>query len=126
MEIYCIGTDIIDTSRVERAIKSSSKFKDRVYTKAEQIYCDSKKAQRSESYAARYAAKEAIAKSLKSGFGQDLSLKEIEIISMPGRPPRVRFYGKSKAYKESLGIKEIKVSISAVRDYALAYAVSLI
>lgn len=126
MEIYGIGTDIIETTRVKKALERSKRFKDRVFTPAEQEYCEAKRLQKYESYASRYAAKEAVAKSLGSGFGSDLSLNEIEIDIRPGRPPEVKFHAGSRSFKEGLGIRQVKVSLSAVRDYALAYAVSLI
>lgn len=126
VEIYGIGTDIIETSRIKKALERSKRFRDRVFTTAEQDYCEAKKLQKYESYASRYAAKEAIAKSLGSGFGTDLSLNEIEINTPPGSPPEVRFYAGSRSFKRGLGIRQVKVSLSAVRDYALAYAVSLV
>jgi holo-[acyl-carrier protein] synthase len=126
VDIYCIGTDIIDTARVRKAINRSTKFKDRVFTVSEQEYCEAKGMQKFESYAARYAAKEAVAKSMGTGFGENASLVEIEIVSLPNKPPGIRLYGKARIYKESLKIKRILLSMSAIREYALAYAVSLI
>ena len=126
VDIYSIGTDIVDTARIKNALTRSAKFKDRVFTAKEQKYCEAKGKQRFESYAARYAAKEAVVKSIGTGFGKNASLTEVEVISSNQGPPGVKLHGKARLYMESMDIKCILLSMSAIRDYALAYAVSLI
>ena len=64
MEIYGVGTDIIEVGRITAAIEKGPSFKKRVYTAREVNYCENKKKGKYPSYAARFAAKEAVAKSL--------------------------------------------------------------
>ncbi len=125
MEIYSVGTDIIEVHRVKRAINDYRLFRSRVYTSEEIAYCEGKGIVKYQSYAARFAAKEAVAKSLGTGFGKKLSLKEIEIFIKSGRP-LVHIAGKGSTLMGSLGISRVEVSISSTRQYAVAFAVSLI
>ncbi len=125
MRIYGVGTDIIEVQRVKKAIQRCTLFVSRVYTLHEIGYCRNKGQVQYHSFAARFAAKEAVAKSLGTGFGKKLSLKDIEIVSS-GAQPRVRMAGKGLKLMESLGISRIALSISSTKNYAVAYAVSII
>jgi len=126
MEIYGIGTDIIEVERVKSAIKKNSGFLARVYTVNEVDYCSKKKKGKFPSFAARFAAKEAVAKSLAEGVTKNISLNEIEISNLNNGAPFVKLYGKTGEFSKKLKIKEIKVSVSATENFAVAYAVALI
>jgi holo-[acyl-carrier protein] synthase len=82
MEIYGIGVDIVEVKRIKNAIKKNSGFLKRVYTSCEIDYCRSKKKGKYESFTARFAAKEAVAKSIRTGFGRNISFNEIEMDKM--------------------------------------------
>jgi len=124
MEVYGVGTDIIEVERITSAIEKNDSFRKKVYTDSEIKYCESKVKGRFSSYAARFAAKEAVAKSLSEGVGKNVSLDEIEL-SHDGRgAPFVILHGKTLGYSRSLGIKEIKISVSATGRFAVAYAIS--
>ena len=126
MEIYGIGTDIIEVERIKDAIRNNSGFLKRVYTENEINYCNSKNIVRFQSFAARFAAKEAVAKSLAEGVSKNISLKEIELSNMNTGAPFIKLYGKTEEFSKKLKIKEIKVSVSATDNFAVAYAVAII
>jgi len=126
MEIYGIGTDIIEVERIKSAIKNNSGFLKRVYTTNEIDYCNRKKRGKFPSFAARFAAKEAVAKSLAEGVSKNISLKEIEISNMETGAPFIKLYGKTYQFSKKLKVKEIKVSVSATENFAVAYAVAII
>ena len=125
MGIYSVGTDIIEVKRVAEAIKNYPLFASRVFTLKEREYCEKKGIVKYLSFASRFAAKEAVAKSLGTGFGKALSLTDIEIINKKGKP-EVHFRGKAANLINNLGISRVEVSISSTRDYAAAFAVSII
>ncbi len=89
-----IGTDIIEIDRIKDAlVRYGDKFKARVYTQAEIAYCDASK-KPEERYAARFAAKEAVAKALQVDEGW--SWQEIEILKKESGAPYVVLHGKLK------------------------------
>lgn len=114
-----IGTDIIEIVRIDRAIlRHGSKFLDRLFTKNEQDYClRYKKASRH--FAGRFAAKEAIAKALGTGFRENISWLDIEIGHDPFGKPIAKL---SPALLERFGNPSILLSISHSHEYATAVA----
>ena len=126
MEIFGVGTDIIEVKRIKSAIQNNSGFLRRVYTESEIDYCDKKNKGRYQSFAARFAAKEAVAKSLAEGISRNVSLNEIELTNMDSGAPYIKLYGKTFEFVRHLRIKEIKISVSATENFAVAYAVAII
>ena len=93
-------------------------FRDRCFTEAEQAYCDSR-VNPAESYAGRFAGKEAVGKAL--GCGVRFTWKDVEIV---GRPkPAVRLSGRTAAYAERVGAGEIDLSMTHSRELAAAICV---
>lgn len=117
------GVDIIEVSRIKKAIESSNnKFLERVFTKNEIEYCNSKNLNKYEHFAARFAAKEACLKAISNLIENkfDISWKEIEIInSKDGRPIL-------NIHKEIKNIESIDVSLSHIKDYAVASVSTII
>lgn len=114
------GVDIIEIERIKQSIEETEgKFCERVYTKKEIEYCESKKAQKYQHYAARFAAKEAVLKAisqlLKSKF--DIEWKEIEVLNDEEGRPFVNLL------KKDIPIDEIDISISHCKTYAVASVV---
>ena len=112
-----VGTDIIEVSRIKRALEGREGFADRTFTAAEREYCLSGgiPVQR---FAGRFAAKEAVAKSL----GSALSWHDVEILPDENGKPVVRLLN---AAAEIAAGRRIMVSISHCHTYAVAYAVAV-
>ena len=125
MEVYGIGTDIIEVDRIAAAIEKNNTFRKRIYTISEIEYCEKKAKGKYPSYAARFAAKEAVAKSLLEGVGRNVSLAEIELSNNKNGAPFIVLHGKTLKYSRTLGIVEIKISVSATNNFAVAYAISI-
>jgi holo-[acyl-carrier protein] synthase len=119
-----IGTDITEIDRIENAIEkgSNGRFLERVYTPLEVEYCESRKNSKYESYAARFAAKEAIAKAFGTGIGEKAEFNEIEILNDSAGKPYVNLYGKAKQLYNSFGATGVNITLSHCKQYAVAYA----
>ena len=125
MSVYLTGVDIIEVNRIKDAINNSRGFLNKVFTGHEINYCESKGKQKFPSYASRFAAKESVAKALGKGFGKNFTFKEIEIKNSKTGAPFVNLLGKAKELADSLKIKEIKITISATENYAVAFSISI-
>ena len=116
-----IGTDLIEIARIRRSLERYASFRDRCFTEAEQAYCDSR-ANPAESYAGRFAGKEAVGKALGFGVARAFAWKEIEIV---GRPkPAVRLFGRVAAVADHHGVRAIDLSMTHSRELAQAVAVA--
>jgi holo-[acyl-carrier protein] synthase len=110
--------DIIKVDRIRAALaKFGSRFSQRVLTPAEQRYVRD----RPETFAGRWAAKEAISKVLGLGV-RGIGWKEIEIERLPTGQPAVRLHGRAERRSRQLGMARIAVSITHEADYAVAIA----
>ena len=119
MTIY-VGTDLIEIDRVRRALARYDRFRDRCFTPAEQAYCESRP-NPAQSYAGRFAGKEAVGKALGFGVARAFAWREIEIV---GRPkPSVRLSGRVAAWAEKVGAGAVDLSMTHSRDLAQAVAV---
>lgn len=120
MLFHGIGTDIIEVSRVKKIIdRHGIRFLDKIFSKAEQEYC-LKHREASRHFAARFAAKEAIAKALGVGISDLLAWLDIEVQhDIYGKPQGVL----SLSAQEYFGSIEIHLSISHCHEYATATAV---
>lgn len=115
-----VGIDLIEIERIRRALARYPRFKDRCFTAAEQAYCDSRK-NPAESYAGRFAGKEAVGKALGFGVARAFAWREIEIV---GRPkPSVRLEGRLAQWAERRGAGTIDLSMTHSRELASAVAV---
>ncbi len=115
------GIDIIEIHRIEKAI-CKEKFVKRVFTAAEQAYCDAKGKQRAASYAARFAGKEALLKALGTGLVGG-ELLNIEIIPNEKGAPQVILTGYFASYAAELGVRQIYISLSHAQQYATAQVI---
>ena len=117
--MQAIGVDIIDIERIAQSIaRFEDRFLRRVFTQPELDYCNG----RIESLAARWAAKEAVAKALGCGIGQ-VALREIEVINDDRRRPTIQLHGAAANLAAQLGISTFAVSLSHAKDYAIAFVV---
>ena len=125
MDIFGIGTDVIEVERIKNAIENHPRFLKKIWTENEIQYCESKNANRFQSYASRFAGKEAVAKSLHQGLGKFLFFNEIEILDNEFGYPFAALFGLSHFYCLSNNISDIKVTLSSTRNFCVAYAISL-
>ncbi len=115
-----VGVDLIEIGRVRRALARYPGFKDRCFTAAEQAYCDSRR-NPAESYAGRFAGKEAVGKALGFGVARAFAWKDVEIV---GRPkPSVQLSGRLADWAEHAGAGAIDLSMTHSRELASAVAV---
>ena len=125
MIIYGIGTDIIEVDRVKSALEKYPGFKTRVYTEHEIAYCEGRQCENAKyiSYAERFAAKEAVAKAFGTGLGKDIFFKDIEVQNLPSGQPQIKFSVKAQAMLIPKGPYDLKISLSGIKDYAVAFAI---
>ncbi len=119
MKTTGIGTDIIEISRIKKAMEKNPRFADRILTEAEKDYCFEQKKSYA-SLAGRFAAKEAVAKALGTGF-REFSFTDIEIRNhASGKPEVILKNEAADIFKKSQSIS-IQLSISHCREYAVAF-----
>ncbi|MDF2929290.1 MAG: Holo-(acyl-carrier-protein) synthase [Anaerospora sp.] len=119
--IIGVGIDIVEISRIAAAIKRKA-FIDRVFTPAEQAYCENRGVQRAASYAARFAAKEAVLKALGTGL-RGGTWQDVEITNNNLGRPLVQMTGYYQNLAGELGVQEIYLSVTHAREYAAAQVV---
>ena len=119
---HYIGIDIIEIARIKKAIlRWEERFLRRIYTDAElRLYH-----RKPQSLAARFACKEAVMKLLGTGR-KGVSWRDIETLSHPSGKPLVKLYGRAQNKAKELGLKEIAVSLSHSKEYAIASVVGII
>jgi holo-[acyl-carrier protein] synthase len=122
--IFGTGLDIIEIKRIKKSIeKYSPRFESKIFTDGEIDYCQSQ-ADPGKHFAARFAVKEAVSKSLGTGINHDVGFKDIEVINQTSGKPIVKMGGRGKILFEKLNLKSIHISISHDRHYAIAHAIA--
>jgi holo-[acyl-carrier protein] synthase len=119
-----LGTDLIEIARIERSVERfGAAFLARLYTPGEIAYCQRKK-NAAESFAARFAAKEAGAKALGTGISRGVSWREFEVRRAPGQRPELHLSGRAKQIADRLGIRRLSLSLSHSRELSIAVVVA--
>jgi len=121
--IFGIGTDIIEVERIGKRLEKSDALKQKIYTLREQKYCEKGKVTIYQCYAARFAAKEAFFKALGTGYRYGMAFHEIEVLNDDLGKPYVVPHGKVKEYLEKNNILSTHLSISHVKETAVAMVV---
>lgn len=117
------GIDIAEVHRIRQSIERfGARFLERIFTEAEMRYCDSK-ANRTERYAARFAAKEAAMKALGTGWNYGVRWRDCEVARQPGGRPTMHFHGKAGEFAAKLGVKNTALSISHTEEQAIAQVI---
>ena len=117
------GIDLVEIGRIQHSMdRYGSRFLDRVYTAAEQAYC-LRKRKAAESFAARFAAKEAGAKALGTGISFGVNWLEIEVVRAPGGRPTLRFHGRAAQIAAAMGVARSALSITHTAALAMASVV---
>ncbi|MCB1023536.1 MAG: holo-ACP synthase [Acidobacteria bacterium] len=121
--IISIGTDIIEVYRIRDTIERTPRFLERVFTEKERLYCESKGAAAAQSYAGRFAAKEAFLKALKTGWRGKITWHDIEINNDPDGVPSFEIKGEAQKILKKLGASSVHLSISHTTEHATAQVV---
>lgn len=117
------GIDLIEIERIQRSIdRFGARFLERVYTEAEQAYCQRKR-NAAESFAARFAAKEAGAKALGTGIGYGVTWREIEVVREASGRPMLQFHGRAAQIAKHLGAIHAALSLTHTAQLASASVV---
>lgn len=113
-----IGIDLVDVSRIERALDRRPRLADRLFTEQELRYAATRR-RPARHLAARFAAKEAVVKAL--GLGPGTAIRQIEVVA--GDPPEVRLHDEVARLAGGRGLA-VKVSMSHERETATAIAIA--
>jgi len=117
------GVDIAEVPRIRESIERfGQRFLQRIFTESEIRYCE-EKASRFESYAARFAAKEAGMKALGTGWSRGVRWRDIEVVRLKGQRPTIQFHGEAAAVAVRLGTKNVALSITHTSEQALAHVI---
>jgi holo-[acyl-carrier protein] synthase len=122
VEILGLGVDICEIARMERALARHPTLRARVFTPEEIAYCDSK-ARPAESYAGRFAAREATIKALGGYRGR--RWQDISVTRHPSGAPAIRLQGNAKARADALGVARVLITFAHERTSAVAFAVAV-
>ncbi len=114
------GVDIAEVGRIRQSVERfGERFLHRVFTEGEIQYCE-RKANRFESYAGRFAAKEAAMKALGTGWNHGIRWRDVEVVRPKGQRPTLQFHGLAAELARKMGAKNIALSITHTSEQALA------
>ena len=122
--VLSTGVDLVEVERIQKALEDSRmgmRFRDRVFTAKEIQYCEKKRRGRYESYAGRFAAKEAVMKALGSGWGSKVCWLDIEVVRARSGKPEILLHDKTARLAEQLGIRRWSLSITHTGQHGLAF-----
>jgi holo-[acyl-carrier protein] synthase len=124
MAIVGTGIDITEVSRVAKAIdRFGERFLKRIYTPAEIAYCLAKKRGANQSFAARFAAKEAAMKAIGTGLRRGVTWHDVEVSREPGGRPTILFHGRAAEFAARLGVKRAALSLTHTVNEAMAQVI---
>lgn len=125
MLVIGVGTDIVEVLRIGQMIERHAEvFLNRVFTDDEIRYCQRRK-EYTQHYAGRWAAKEAVMKTLGTGWSRGVGWRDIEICSSQSGAPSIILRGAAREIAEQAGIANVLISISHCRTFATATAIAV-
>jgi len=125
MKVIALGLDLVEVSRIRDLLgRHGERFKERMFSPAEQNYCDSQ-AEPAINYAARFAAKEAVAKALGTGFAEGVGWADIEVLRADNGQPSIALHHGAAERARQLGIDQVLVTLTHTKDAAAASVVAL-
>ena len=116
------GIDIVEVDRIKRSVEKGDRFKTLVFSSREINYCENN-GSGFESYAGRFAAKEAFFKALGTGWGEGMAFYEVEILNDHLGKPLINLSGATKQLVEKRKVRKIHVSISHAKHFATAMVI---
>ena len=121
--IVATGIDLVEISRIEEVFaRRGERFRNRVFTDGEISYCESR-ASKLASYAARFAAKEAVMKALGTGWSEGVGWKDIEVARDTKGAPIIKVYERALERMRDLGAARVHVSLTHSGNLAIAQVV---
>src|SRR5712692_2535919 len=126
-QIAGTGIDVIEVDRIERALTrpaTGERFRARVFTPGEVRYCESRGRPRFQSYAARFAAKEATMKAMGTGWNRNVGWAEIEVVRERGKAPTIVLTGKAAAFARKRNITAFHLSLTHTTREAIAHVIA--
>src|ERR1700674_4023235 len=126
-QIAGTGIDVIEVDRIERALTrpaTGERFRARVFTPGEVRYCESRGRARYQSYAARFAAKEATMKALGTGWNRHVGWSDIEVVRERGRAPAIVLSGKAADFARTQNVRGFHLSITHTAASAIAHVIA--
>ncbi len=128
MTVIGIGHDVCDASRIARTLQRfGERFTHRIFTPVERQKCD-RRLRRADSYARRFAAKEACSKALGTGFRRGVYWRDIGVVNLPGGKPTIELTGGARKRLDEL-LPEgavARIDVSLTDDREMAHAIVLI
>jgi holo-[acyl-carrier protein] synthase len=122
VDVVGIGVDLVDVRRVERMMARRPTFLERVFTPEEIAYC-ARQASPAESFAARWAAREACRKAL--GGIRQMRWHDVRVDRAPSGAPSLTLRGTSLSRAEAIGVTEVKLALTHERRMAAAFCVAI-
>jgi len=126
--IISTGVDLAEVERIQAALEDpriGRRFRDRVFTEKEIAYCEKKKLRgKYESYAGRFAAKEAVMKALGRGWGAKVRWLDIEVARARSGKPDIVLHDKTAKLAKELGIRRWALSITHTKEHGLAFVIA--
>jgi holo-[acyl-carrier protein] synthase len=123
VELAGLGVDICEVARMERALARHPTMRERVFTPEEIAYCDGK-ARPAESFAGRFAAREAVIKALGGYRGR--RWQDISVTRQPSGAPAIALTGNAKRRADALGLSKVLITFTHEKTNAVAFAVAVI
>jgi holo-[acyl-carrier protein] synthase len=121
--IVGIGIDLAEVERIRKAIERyGQRFTGRIYTTAETAYVE-RKANRYERYAARFAAKEAGMKAIGTGWKRGVRWQDFEVKNLPSGRPTLQFHGVAAQIADSLGVRNVALSLTHTAEQGMAIVI---
>jgi len=121
-----IGVDIVEIARIQRIIeRTGERFLRKVFTANERTYCASKR-RPWESYAGRFAAKEAVLKAIGTGLTAGAALADVEILRTENGAPLVQLHHKTYLLAQERGIQHILLTLAHDGNQAIAIAMAVV
>lgn len=120
-----IGVDLCEIARIERAMQRP-RFLKRICTEGERAYLSARGKGEVQSAAAMFAAKEAVAKALGTGFTGGISFEQIEVTHGSGGAPGIVLHGAAKARMQHMGASRVLISLSHEGNMAAAFAMIVV
>jgi len=117
-----LGIDIVEVSRIRKALENGDALARRVFTERELQYCSARK-NRYQHFAGRFAAKEAALKALGTGWQEGIRWQDVEVVSGEKGKPELTFYGRAEEILKELKGTSAHLTITHAAEYAVAAVV---